>query len=184
MSTMLDMLGSFIIGGLLLIMILSYNTNFANMTLEDQFELSVQENMVLLVEEMDFNFRKIGYGVANPWLSIVNGDTSGITLRADVDNDGVIDVVNYQLSTTDAAIGTENPNDRILYSTLNGVTIGGTFGVTDFQVRYYDAGGNQVTDMTLVRYLEYEMTFESIMPVNSVYARSVWTGTVYPRNLF
>jgi hypothetical protein len=100
MSSMLDLVGSFIIGGLLMIMILNVNSNFNDMSFEDRLELIVQENMAELVSEIEVDFRKIGYGVQNPALSIINADTSSITYWGDLDNDGNLELVAYNLGPT------------------------------------------------------------------------------------
>ena len=183
MSTMIDLVGSFIIGGLLMIMILNVNANFNQLSTEDQLELIVQENLVELVAEIQFDFRKIGYGVSNSWLSIINADTSSITFWADLDNDGNLELVSYQLGPTSDVSGTVNPRDRILYRSVNGQQIGGSLGVVDFQLTLYDISGAQTADLTTVKSMDYYLLLESPFPMDTVYARSAWNGTIRPKNL-
>ncbi|HDH57706.1 MAG TPA: hypothetical protein ENF16_03750 [Bacteroidetes bacterium] len=183
MSTMLDMVGSFIIGGLLLMMILNVNANFNMMSTENRLDLMVQENLAELIEEIEFDFRKIGYGVQNPSLSIISADTSSISFWADLDNDGTLDQVSYTLGPTSDVFGTVNPRDRILYRSINGTQTGGSLGVVDFQLTLYDISGTQTTDPTLVKSLDYYLLLESPFPMDTTYARSAWTGTVHPKNL-
>jgi len=166
MSTMLDMVGSFIIGGLLMMMILNVNANFNMMSYEDRLDLMVQENLAELIEEIEFDFRKIGYGVQNPSLAIISADTSSISFWADLDNDGALDQVSYTLGPTS-----------------DGVQVGGSLGVVDFQLTLYDISGSQTTDPTLVKSLDYYLLLESPFPTDTTYARSAWTGTVHPKNL-
>ena len=183
MSAMLDLVGSFIIGGLLMMMILNVNTNFNQMSTEDQLELIVQQNLAELVEEIEFDFRKIGYGMANPWLSIVSADTSSITFWSDLDNDGNVEFVSYQLGPTWEVSGTVNPRDRILRRSVNGTPVGGSLGVVDFQLILYDVLGAVTTDLTTVKRIDYHLFLESPFPSDSVYARSAWNATIRPKNL-
>lgn len=183
MSTMLDLVGSFVIGGMLLIMILNVNTNFNQMSTEDRLELMVQENLAELIAEIEYDFRKIGYGVQNPALAISSADTSSITFWADLDNDGSLDQVTYLLGLPGEVPGTANPRDRILHRTVNGQSIGNSLGVVDFQLTLYDVSGSVTTDVSMTKYLDYYLLLESPFPVDSTYARSAWTGTIRPKNL-
>lgn len=183
MSAVLDMVGSFIIGGLLLLMILSVNANFNITSTEDRLELIVQENLTEIVEVLEYDFRKIGYGVTSAFTAITSIDTSAIAFWSDLDNDGTIDQVTYSLSLPNAVPGTMNPRDRILHRTVNGQTISSSLGITSIQMSYFDESGVVTTNPQMVRSIEYSITVESTIPIDSVYARSAWTGQVSPKNL-
>jgi len=183
MSSILDLIGSFVIGGLLLISVLSVRSNVSDMATLDQLELSVQENVVELVSELEYDFRKIGYGVQNPALAIIRADTSSITFWADMDNDGDIDSVRYWLGPTGEVSGTVNPRDRILHRKVNTQTSTGSLGVVQFQLKMYDVSGAQTTNVTLVKRLDYYLRVENPFPVDTVYARTAWNGTIRPKNL-
>ncbi|MCX6640053.1 MAG: hypothetical protein NTW14_06170 [bacterium] len=183
MSSILDLVGSFIIGGLLLMMILSFNANVSEMSTQDQLELIVQQNMTELVSEIEFDFRKIGYRVPNPALAVISADTSGISFRGDIDDDGTVDVLTYQLGTTGEMRGTHNPRDRIIRRTVNGQTTTGSLGVTGLRLRYYDLGGTATTNVTLIKTIEYRLSLESPFPIDTTYARATWNGIIRPKNL-
>lgn len=183
MSVMLDLVGSFVIGSLLMLMILSVNSNFVQMSSEDQLELIVQENLAELVAEIDFDFRKIGFGVQNPALAIVNADTSSITFWSDLDNDGNVELVRYRLGPVSEVSGTANPRDRILHRSVNSDSVGGSLGVVDFQMVMRDISGASTTDPTLTKSIDYYLLLEGPFPIDTVYARSGWNGSVRPKNL-
>lgn len=183
MSAMLDMVGSFVIGGLLLMMILNVNTDFAIMSAEDRLELMIQENLDELVEEIEFDFRKIGYNAAAPHQAIQALDTSMITFMADLDNDSTLESVVYNLGPTSDVFGTVNPRDRILYRIVDGVSVGGSLGVVDFQLIFYDVTGGITTAPAAVKTIEYYLMLESTFPIDSAYVQSVWTGTIRPMNI-
>jgi hypothetical protein len=183
MSTLLDMVGSFVVGGLLLLMILNVNGNVSDQSTLDQLELTVQENMAELVNEIEFDFRKIGYHVPNAALSIVRVDTSAIIFRGDIDNNGTVDSISYVLESPANVHGTVNPRDRILRRSVNGVSQGGSLGVVRFLVTVRDISGAVTTDLTLVKVINYSLVVENAFPIDTTYARSAWTGTVRPKNL-
>ncbi len=183
MGAMIDTVGSFIIGGLLLMMILNVNTNISLMTTEDRLELSIQESLYELTAEIDYDFRKIGYGVQNGSLAIISADTSSIVFWADLDNNGTLEHVAYRLGPVSEVSGTENPRDRILHRFINNQSYGGSLGVVDFRLTMYDVSGTQTNNPSVVKSLDYYIALESPFPIDSVYAHSVWNGTVRPRNL-
>ncbi|TKJ39732.1 hypothetical protein CEE37_10665 [candidate division LCP-89 bacterium B3_LCP] len=183
MAAMLDLVGSILIGGLLLMMIINVNTNMTQMSMEDRMELMVQESLAVLIDEIEYDFRKIGYGVANPSLAIISADSSSISFWADLENNGSIERVDYSLGSVSEVAGTVNPRDRILHRSINGQSYGGSLGVVDFQVTLHDVSGAVTTDTKVVKWLEYYLMLESAFPFDTVYARSVWNGSIRPKNL-
>ncbi|MFH1862412.1 MAG: hypothetical protein ABH878_06315 [bacterium] len=183
MSTLLDLVGSFVIGGLLLLMLLSVNANVSQVSTEDQLELIVQENLAELVSEIEYDFRKIGYQVSNPALAIISGDSTSVIFWTDIDNNGSLDSVSYSLGATSEVTGTVNPRDRILHRAVNGQQTLGSLGAVDFRLRYFDLQGVQTTNMGLVKSIEYYLLLESQFPADTTYARSAWTSVIRPKNL-
>jgi hypothetical protein len=66
---------------------------------------------------------------------------------------------------------------------VNGQQLGGSLGVVDFQLTLYDVSGSLTTNPTLVKSLDYYLLLESPFPIDTVYARSSWIGTIRPKNL-
>ena len=60
-STILDIVGSMIVGGILLLTLFRMNSNATQNTYNFSGELTVQENLVTTVEVLEYDFRKIGY---------------------------------------------------------------------------------------------------------------------------
>jgi hypothetical protein len=150
-AVILDILGSTIIGGVLLLTLFQMNDNAAKNTYNFSGELTLQENLVATIEVLEYDFRKIGYCedpamLPNPEQdAILYADTSSITFLTDImippyDNprgDGALDIIQYYLGPSSELPTTPNPNDRILYRIVNGDTTGVNLGVTYFRIRYY-----------------------------------------------
>jgi hypothetical protein len=150
-STILDLMGSVVIGGLLLLILFRLN----DATVENNYvyggEAIAQANLVEVVQLVEHDFRKIGYcrdwsQIPDPSKSILVANQNSIQFLTDENNDGNIDTISYYLGTTEELSNTPNPNDRMLYRVLNdNQPQGANLGVTQFDLFYYDAMGNKLS---------------------------------------
>jgi len=150
-TVILDVLGSMIIGGILLLTLFRMNDTAARNTYNFSGELMLQENLVATVEVLEYDFRKIGYcenplALPNPEVNaILYADTSEIKFLTDImvppyddpQGDGTLDSIRYYLGPASGLSGTPNPNDRMLYRVVNGVPTGVNLGITYFKIRYF-----------------------------------------------
>ena len=150
-AVILDVLGSMIIGGFLLLILFRLNDSTTQNTYNFTGELVVQQNMVTTVEVLEYDFRKIGYcenpiSLPNPEENaILYADTSDIKFLTDFmvspyndpHGDGTLDTLEYFLGPTSELTETPNPDDRILYRIANGFKRGINLGITEFRIRYY-----------------------------------------------
>ena len=184
MSTMLDLVGSFVIGGLLLLMILTAQSNLVQSSYERTMDLVVQENMATLVEIFHHEVRKMGFGVSDTVDAVVAADSTSLSFLADLGADGSVDTVLYSVSDTSAASSTENPRDRLFFNRVNGQPLGGmTLGITDFHLTYLDSSGSTTMVPSQIRSVKIKLKMESLYPYNDQYASTAWEGTIRPRNL-
>ena len=148
-AVILDVLGSMVIGGMLLLILFRLNDSTTQNTYNFSGELVTQQNMVTTVEVLEYDFRKIGY-CENPLAlpdpeenAILYADTSKIRFLTDVlvppyndpHGDGVVDTMEYCLGSP--ITSTPNPNDRMLYRIVDGDTTGVNLGITEFKIRYF-----------------------------------------------
>lgn len=180
-AVIIDIIGSVVIGSLLLLILFQMNDKATQNTYNFSGELVVQQNMVTMVEVLEYDFRKIGY-CENPLAlpdpeenSILYADTSDIKFLTDVmippyddpHGDGVLDTVEYKLGPTSELTGTPNPDDRKLYRIVNGVKKSINLGITEFKIKYFR--DSLITDGT---------TLAEILPGNlpKVYTAGSPTG--------
>ena len=140
-ASIIDTLGSIAIGGFLMLTLFRMNSASAENTYHYTGELTVQENMVSIVKLLEHDFRKIGYcedpTKITPSRAITFADTSDITFLTDVDFDGIVDEVRYHLGPKSELTDTPNPDDRMLYRSVNGNPVAANLGVTRFYITYY-----------------------------------------------
>ena len=146
MAYLLDIMGSFAIGALVLLMLFRFNQTMLSASNEKLLYNISQLNTVVATEVIEYDFYKIGYRVNSDSLDVFEKcELSGIEYLTDIDNNGVVDTIEYSLSGTDALEATVNPNDKLLYRYKAGtVKNASNLGVTDFTINYYDNTNNEI----------------------------------------
>ncbi len=171
-STILDILGSMIIGSILLSITLRLNDSATGKTYNNSAELSLQENMATVAQIIETDFRKIGYCAdwnkfPDPSKAVVYADESSIKYLTDIDSDSNMDSIRYYLGPTSELLSTPNPRDRMLYRVLNNETPKtSNLGVTQFRLVYFDALGDTIpppiTTPGLITSVEINLAVESV----------------------
>lgn len=158
-STLLDIIGSTIIGGLLLMILFRMNDSAIENNYNFSGEKIVQQNLVDLVKLIEYDFRKIGYcadytQIPDPTRSIIQADSNSITFLTDTlgsrksFGNGIVDIIEYFISDTTLLNSTPNPKDRLLYRRVNNETLrGSNLGVTQFKLTFFDANGDTIKNM-------------------------------------
>ncbi len=182
MSILLDLFGSTIIGGLIVLMLVNFNVFQSNTRISSDSELQLQQNAKTLADILNYDFRKIGYRYNN--VAFAEADSERISFYSDIDRNGSIDLVTYMLGDTSEVSMTTNPGDRILYRIVNNDTLKGpSLGLTKVKFSYLDKISTETTTFSDIRYVRAELWIESIEPVNGEYLFTYWEMTINPRNL-
>lgn len=161
-STLIDILGASLIGGMIMLILFRMN----DATIESHYlnsgELIVQSNLVSIVELLEHDLRKVGYceqweKIPDPTIAILKATDTSITFLTDVSQseaiqigDGNVDTLKYWVGkpTDPEVIGTPNPKDRILYRQVNNhEPFSANLGLTQFRLKYFNALGNEITSM-------------------------------------
>lgn len=195
-STILDIIGSTIVAGMLLLTALRLNDQANETSLLYHNNLSLQENMTALTAIIEHDFRRIGFckdwtRIPDPSQSIRVADSSRIRFLLDIkwrwtgsmyvedfgDGDGVVDSVEYWVGPPSEMSSTENPRDRVLYRKVNNQPAQRLeMGVTQFRLRYFDALGDTltfpITDPRRVYTMEISLQIESFAPFQVRYTAS------------
>jgi len=149
-STLIDIVGSMVIGGMLMLILFRLQDNATKNSYNYGGEAIVQQNLVEVVQLIEHDFRKIGYcrdwsQIPDPSKAILTADSTSISYLTDLDDDGTVDSLRYFLGPKSELTETPNPNDRMLYRVENGETpISANLGVTQFSLEFYDALSNKL----------------------------------------
>ena len=184
-STVLDIIGSLFVGGLLLLILFRLNNTAASTLYNSTSELNVQQAMVSVVQVMESDFRKIGYckdwtKIPDPSKSILYADSTSIKFLTDVNNDGVVDSLYYYVGSTSALSNTRNKRDRLVYRVVNkDEAKTANVGITKFTFKYYDALGNPINESpvsvpALIKSIQIDLQVENSEAWDSVYTTAFW----------
>lgn len=184
-TTLLDILGATIIGGILLLTLFRIQDN----TIENFFfynsDLILQSNLLDVIEVVEADLRRIGYcsvpeNFPDPTQAIVSADSVSIRFLSDVNLNGIMDTVYYICGPTSQLASTSNPYDKLLYRYINGssASVYGVGSVTQFQLRYFGALGNELTipisDLGAIVTMQVSIMVESPDAYAQNYSNAYW----------
>ena len=183
-TTLLDILGSVIIGGVMMTIAYRMSDTITERTYNHGGELTIQRNLATAAQIIEYDFRKIGYCknwnlIPDPTKALLYADTSAIKFYTDIDNDGDVDSIHYYIGPTSALSGTANPRDRLLYRVLNGEAHkSANLGITQFYLVYFDALGDTLNPPIGVNggvcSIEINLTVESTDAYDQKFSKAFW----------
>ncbi len=187
-QTILDLIGSTMVFGSLLLISLRINMSTTENIQMYRADLMVQQNLVEITRLLEYDFKKIGYckdpsKIPDPSIAIRYADSIRICFLtdfptiADPQGDGVVDSLKYYVGPISEASGTPNPNDRLLYRVENDdAPVGVNLGVTEFDLRYFDAMKNSIPSPVLypglIQYMQITIQVENVVAADSLLANN------------
>ena len=192
MATWLDIIGSVLIGTLVMFLIMKLNYQVSTNSTEITSNGIVQNYLTTITTIMENDLYKIGYRISDPnKLNIA--DSNRFSYKADVNNDGTTDSVRYYFGTTSQAGKTTNPNDKPLFKVLNGGTPVRIGFIRDCRFTYYDSTGRQISSygasatisdtLKKVRMVNVYIKCESPYLINKYYQSAEYSRKIKPVNL-
>jgi hypothetical protein len=183
-STLLDILGSTIIGGILMLNLVQINSSAVENNYTGSGELTAQQNLATTVQVLEYDFRKIGYcadwqQIPIPTQAILSADSNSIKFLTDVDSDGNVDSMHYYLGPASELLMTANPRDRMLYRVINSeAPVGINLGVTQFRLLFFDVYRNPISfPITVpgeIYTMQIDLAVEDIAAYDEKYAFAFW----------
>lgn len=186
----LDILGSAVIGGILLMTLLNMKAANTENTLRYYGHKVLQSNLIVLTEMLDNDFKQIGYANDSSYSNPISFATrTGIKFKTSIkpnktcNPDGAMDFIEYSFSGTDN--NTPNPNDikltRVITSSdpnfaQSGAISQQSYGLTGFTFTYRDINGNFLdlnsTSSQLLRNAIYSIQLDITMQSTAIYFRA------------
>ena len=196
-QTILDLISSTIVFGLLLLIALRLNGGIMENMQAFREDIIVQENLVALTQLLEYDLRKIAYCesvhvISSPTKAIRYADTSRIVFWTDLPKvirngiyvgDGILDSITYFVGPTSELAVTPNPRDRLLYRVENNKTpVGVNVGVTTFKFEYLNSMRQLLTtpvaNCQLIQYLKITVQTEHPVRWTNFYNTATF-DTVY-----
>ena len=189
MAYFLDIVGSMVIGSIVVLILLVLNLNIISSSSENLNTNIAQRDLTTAVWVMEYDLYKIGYRTTGSKLA--TADSSEIKFYTDLDNDGNQDSIRYYLGNVSEYSSTSNPLDRPLYRQENNDSVSTAFPVVNFSLAYHDSIGNRINYASLtnqttrdnVRSITVKLAIESGEPIDGNYQTSQWEKKITPKNL-
>src|SRR5512139_1403509 len=108
MSALLDIIGSLLFGGTILMIILTANEIAAETQATHSGDMLVQELLTNTAQLVEGELRNMGFGVPEREQTIMRAEESRIHFLSDIDRDGVVDTVKYSVGDTTELADTQN----------------------------------------------------------------------------
>ena len=184
MSVYLDILFSIVIGSPLLLMILTYNYSMMETNHINNMYSSVQKNGYEFQEILRNDFRNIGLFVPDTSAVFSIADSNQVKFKSDIDMDGSVNEIHYDIGSAGSAGFTENPDDRTLDRIVDGAPAETySIGCIDFDFIYYDENGIQTVDLEEIKQIEYRYYLESTFGYNGEYPGIYIKGRIDLKNI-
>ena len=143
-TTFLDIIGSIIVGGLLILMALRLNASAAEASTAYYMNYVLQTNLVTLVVLVEDDFKRLGYcrtpGLITSANAIAIAESTKFSFLTDIYDNGGVDQITYWAGDTTElntpSNYTPNPKDFYVYRRVNGNTDKWNLGTTIFNFKY------------------------------------------------
>ena len=175
--------GTFLIGGLLLLTILNMNLEILETNSINFLNTMAQESAVDIDRIIEYDLSNIGYSVLPTDTPLIVFNDTMLTFLSDVNTDQNIDTISFYLSATTAAAATDNPRDRYLYRTENGSELDVALGITNWEITYFDRNGNQTSQAEDITLIKISYVVETMVGYDESYGRAIWECSFVPKNL-
>jgi len=212
----LGLVTSFIIGGMLMLSIIVMNINLSTSSADLTLTQVNKQHVQTITDMLTYDIPKIGFA-QNGKVSKYNDPSTGtsfklievadndrIVFNSDIDNDGEIDEITWEL--TDEKVYDSQPelNQGVLKlvrkqnaPSYSEIITDITSGVTKFVINYYDEYGAEkadtlstpVADPSVIRQIDFELVLQSKEKIrysigsDGRYVTSAWEKRYTPRNL-
>ncbi len=184
-STMIDILGSTIIGSVIFLILLRMNDAASKSTYTFMGDVIVQSNLVATIEMIEYDFRKIGFSqnytnMPDPSKAIIAADSNRIKFLTDVyPPNGIIDTLEYRTGPVSELSATPNTKDMFLYRNINGVSSqGSNLGVTQFKMTYFNSLGAKIAfpivKTSEIASIQIDVTVENTAAYDNEYSTAFW----------
>lgn len=168
MASMLDIIMSVLLGGLLFIIIINANDLTGEITSMYGGDVLVQEMLITQAQFVEGEFRNMGFGVPQGSNTVLAATDTSVTYLMALNMTGSpVSQVTYYLGSVNDLPGTRNDLDRKLWRSVDGGAAASIGVVTFFHLRYMTVTGDTLAtpvvtgDLGRIREIELSMEVQN-----------------------
>ncbi len=182
MVALLDLIGAAVIRGGIIMILLQLTLSMQDVLYERTERAAMDQAMYEGTTLLSHEFRQMGYRATGT--EITELDTSVITFKIDVDNDGSVDQIRYSLSQMSGIPDSLGVKKYYLNRSVNGASALPVLRyVTRFRIQCFDVNGQYTLTPYQVKSLNVILQTQSNNFFNGRYPSSAWQGHFFPQNL-
>jgi hypothetical protein len=192
MHYLTDIIGSFITGSIVLLLLTGVNANISSNSAEMLMSGFTAYSAITTGSIIEYDFGRAG--LYAPGDIFLVADSTACTFKGYVDTSETrpsYQVVTYSFGTQSQANATQNPNDRPIFRKVNNGKLELVGLVTGFKISYRTERGvvigydslNVQSVRNQIRGVKIDMRVESAEPANDYYPFIDWSCRITPRNL-
>jgi hypothetical protein len=189
MNALRDTLIALFIAAMIGIIAIQISGNAKGHVITTQQTLATQENMSTMTDILEYDIRKIGHGLIDPFSALSLADDSHLIFSYDKNPYSTYDSIQVEYYTL-AATSTPNPNDKVLYRKVNNKSVNAAaIGLSNLKFNYYNAFSTQLqtpvcTDsLPKIREIEIIMAMENKEGFKNKYSKALYSSRIIPKNL-
>jgi hypothetical protein len=168
MQTLIEIVGSTIIGGMLLLLILTSKSNVGKASNSQVMNSKIQSNITTITEIIEADIKNLGYRIPGG-TSISIADSTNFLFK----------IYNDTLSSTDSI----SYSFSIIRHKLFRNSISISSNISDFKLRYYDSTGNITASASLIKSFKIALTVQDTFKYDGNSVVAYWEKTFKPQNL-
>ena len=150
MAFLLDVVGSFIIGGIVILLLITLNIEMTENSRRAFENTYLQRTAVSTSEALEYDLYKIGYNVHPDSSKIIYADSTSLTFLADLSDSNIVKTVQYFVGDTTETAYSRNPRDYPLYRKEGTGPTRRICNVTSFTFTYYDDTNKEIPSDQLI----------------------------------
>lgn len=186
MSTHLDIIGSVIIAGMIILNFAFFMGERQDSQIKSVNKVTQQGDISDMSTTMRHDLMKVGFGCDT--LKVLCATANEFTFRSDLDNNGKLDTISYRYALGDTSQQLTTSAGGYLYRIINGRrTRGADLGFVSFGFRYYSLGTKKeliaTTTAADVKSIAVAMRVQSAMSSSEGCQYEQSDFTVSPKNL-
>lgn len=137
MAIILDIILSALLGGMLLMSVISASEVINENALIINGEMAVQQMLVTTAQFVEGEFRNMGMWVPEDSTTVIAAYDTAISFKSDLNLDGTPETVSYWVGPTSELSQTQNELDRFLHRRVGTGPVQSVGIVTRFNLRYF-----------------------------------------------